>query len=61
MLTDKPVPRYILAIPVVWTFCAVVPVVSGIYEDAGLILAGMVCIPMLLRRDRHKPDIQSNE
>lgn len=58
MLTDRRIPRHILAVPVIWSICAVVPVVSGIYEDAGLILAGLICIPMLLRRDRQKPDIQ---
>lgn len=61
MLTDKKVPRYVLVIPAIWSICAVVPVVSGIYEDAGLILAGLVCIPMLLRRDGRKSDIQSHE
>jgi hypothetical protein len=54
MLTDKRVPRYVLVIPTIWSICAIVPVVSGIYEDAGLILAGLVCIPLLLRRDRQK-------
>jgi hypothetical protein len=52
MLTNKLVPRYILVIPAIWSICAIVPVVSGIYEDAGLILAGLICIPMLLKRDR---------
>jgi hypothetical protein len=59
MMTDKSIPRYVLAIPVIWSVCAVVPVMSGIYEDAGLILAGLVCIPMLLRRDARKPVTQS--
>ena len=54
MLTDKNVPRYVLVIPAIWSICAIVPVVSGIYEDAGLILAGLVCIPLLLRRNRQK-------
>ena len=60
MMTDKKVPRHVLVIPAIWSICAVVPVVSGIYEDAGLILAGVICIPMLLRRDNKKPDIQSH-
>jgi hypothetical protein len=54
MLTEKYVPRYVLVIPAIWSICAIVPVVSGIYEDAGLILAGLVCIPLLLRRNRQK-------
>jgi hypothetical protein len=54
MLTDKGVPRHVLVIPAIWSICAIVPVASGIYEDAGLILAGLVCIPLLLRRDRQK-------
>jgi hypothetical protein len=56
MMTDKKIPRYVLAIPVIWSVCAVVPVISGIYEDSGLILAGLVCIPMLLRRDAQNTD-----
>jgi len=58
MLTDKKIPRFVLVIPVIWSVCAVIPVISGIYEDAGLILAGLLCIPMLWRRDVQKPDTQ---
>jgi hypothetical protein len=58
MLTDKKIPRHVLAIPLLWSVCAVVPVISGIYEDAGLVVAGLVCIPMLYRRDKQKSDVQ---
>jgi len=58
MLTDKKVPRYVLVIPAIWSVCAIVPVVSGIYEDAGLIVAGLVCIPLLLRRDKESANAQ---
>ena len=58
MLTDKKIPRVVLVIPAIWSVCAVVPVISGIYEDAGLIIAGLICIPMLLRRDSRKPEVQ---
>lgn len=61
MLTDKMVPRYVLIIPAIWSICAIVSVLSGIYEDSGLILAGLVCIPILLRRDNPKPGKQSHE
>ena len=54
MFTDKKIPRHVFVVPVIWSACAVVPVVSGIYEDAGLIVAGLVCIPMLLRRNKQK-------
>jgi hypothetical protein len=54
MLTDKQVPRYVLVIPAIWSICAIVPVACGIYEDAGLILAGLVCIPLLLRKKTQK-------
>jgi hypothetical protein len=54
MLTNKNVPRYILVIPALWSVSAIVPVVSGIYEDAGLILAGLVCVPLLWRRKGQK-------
>jgi hypothetical protein len=61
MMTDKRISWNVLAIPAIWSVCAVVPVVSGIYEDAGLILAGLVCIPMLMRRDAQKLDIQPQQ
>jgi hypothetical protein len=61
MMTNKKVHRHVLVIPAIWSICAVVPVVSGIYEDAGLILAGAVCIPMLLRRDKTVPNDQPHE
>ena len=56
MLTNKKVPKYILTIPGIWSIAAIVPVISGIYEDAGLILAGLVCIPLLFRRDKEQTD-----
>jgi hypothetical protein len=61
MMTDKKIPRHILAVPAIWSVCAIVPIVSGIYEDTGLLLAGLICIPMLWRRDAQKPNMQSHE
>jgi hypothetical protein len=58
MMTNKKVPKYILTIPGIWSIAAIVPVISGIYEDAGLIVAGLVCIPLLLRRDKETAGAQ---
>jgi hypothetical protein len=59
MMTNKKVPPHLLAIPGIWSVCAVVPVLSGVYEDVGLILAGLVCLPLLLRRERPKGETAS--
>lgn len=52
MMTDKRVPRYILAIPTFWTLSGIVPVSMGVLEDIGLVAAGLICTPMILLRDR---------
>ncbi len=60
MLTDKKVPKHILVIPAFWALCAFVPVFSGILEDAGLVIAGLVCTPMILLRDRRSQGERTN-
>jgi hypothetical protein len=52
MLTDKKVPKSFLVIPLLLAISAFVPVSIGILEDIGLIIAGLVGIPMILLRDR---------
>jgi hypothetical protein len=51
MLADRRMPRYFLAIPILFTIGAVVPVSRGILEDIGLIVAGVVATLMILFRD----------
>jgi len=50
LLTDKPFPRYLATIPLVWSLFGVVPVMRGIGEDIGLVLSGIVGIVFLVLR-----------
>jgi len=54
MLTDKPFPRYVLVIPLIWSFCGVVPVSKGVLEDIGLICSGLCAFAFLVQRGRTK-------
>lgn len=54
LLTDKPFPRYLAAIPLIWSFCGVVPVMNGILEDIGLIFAGVCGIAFIVHRGNRK-------
>ncbi len=45
-------PKYILIIPVVYALTGFVPVILGIVEDIGLIVAGIVTGLLLVYRDR---------
>jgi hypothetical protein len=59
LLTDKRVPKLFLVIPLLWALGGVMPVLVGILEDIGLILAGVVGTAMIVYRDRKQPGIQT--
>jgi hypothetical protein len=61
MLTDKPIQKRMLVIPIVIAASAFVPVAAGIFEDIGLLIAGLVCGLMLIRSDSRKPEPQPHE
>jgi hypothetical protein len=52
LLTDKKVSKLLLIIPLLWAIGGVMPVSVGIYEDIGLIIAGVLGTAMILYRDR---------
>jgi hypothetical protein len=52
LLTDKKVSKLLLIIPLLWAVGGVMPVSVGIYEDIGLIIAGVLGTAMILYRDR---------
>ncbi|MBN1642042.1 MAG: hypothetical protein JXA09_12475 [Anaerolineae bacterium] len=60
LLTDKKAPRLFLAIPFLWALSGVIPVSIGVFEDVGLITAGVVGTAMVLYRDsqRHGGELQ---
>jgi len=51
--TDKKIPKYVLIIPFLWSLIGFSAALNlGIYEDFGLLLAGIVGTAMILIRDR---------
>jgi hypothetical protein len=51
--TRPPLPRYLLAIPLLWSLLGVSAAVTlGIREDVGLLVAGLLATALLLGRDR---------
>jgi hypothetical protein len=51
MFSDKRLPIHFLVIPILFTIGAVMPVLRGILEDVGLIVAGVVGTVMILYMD----------
>ena len=44
MLAEGKLPRYLLIIPLIEALTAVVPVIAGVYEDIGLLAAGVIML-----------------
>lgn len=53
MLTRKKIPKLLLIIPFFYSLSGIIWIAQGIYEDIGLVAAGLICVPLLLWRD-HK-------
>ena len=53
--TDKKLPLFIIVIPVLWSIIGFTAALSlGIYEDIGLLIAGVVASSMIVVRNRRK-------
>lgn len=53
LLTDKPVSKYLLIIPLIWSLLGFSAALNlGILEDSGLIIAGITSVFLLIIRDR---------
>jgi hypothetical protein len=52
LLADKKLPWYVFAIPLFYSFGGIVPIVSGIHEDIGLVVGGVLALIFLLGRHR---------
>lgn len=50
--TEKPIPKIVPVIPVIYALSGFVPVKLGVVEDIGLIVAGIVTGLLLIYRDR---------
>jgi hypothetical protein len=50
--TDKPVPKYVLLVPFLAAIGAVQAISIGVWEDIGLVIAGLVGTGLILYRDR---------
>jgi Family of unknown function (DUF6064) len=57
LLTEPPVSKYLLVVPLVWAVTSGLsaPLNFGIYEDLGLVTAGVVGTALLIWRDRRVP------
>jgi hypothetical protein len=55
LLTASRVPKYLLAVPFIWSITSGIsaPLNYGVYEDVGLVVAGVVGTGLLIWRDRH--------
>jgi hypothetical protein len=50
--TDRPVPKYVLIVPFLASIGAVQAISIGVWEDVGLVIAGLVGTGLILYRDR---------
>lgn len=55
MLTQKRVPKLLLFFPFLYSVTGFFPISMGILEDVGLLLSGLICAPLILRRDHRLP------
>jgi hypothetical protein len=59
MLADTKLPKYLLVVPLLWAISAYVPVSRRVFEDIGLIIAGVVGTVLMLIRDSKKQIVAS--
>ena len=52
MLTSNSFPKYLLVIPFLWTLAGIPPISVGIYEDIGMLTAGITGTYLILMKDR---------
>ena len=52
MWTDRPVPKTVLVIPVLYALSGVIPASIGVVEDVGLVALGLAAGLLILYRDR---------
>jgi hypothetical protein len=50
--TDRPVPKYVLLVPFLAAIGAIQAISIGVWEDIGLVIAGLVGTGLILHRDR---------
>lgn len=55
LLTDRHVPYHLLLIPFLWALAGLLWVNSGMVEDIGLVLSGLLAVGLLLYRDATRP------
>ena len=56
LMTDRSVPVYLFAIPLLWSVAGMVWITQGMIEDVGLVLSGPVATVLLLYRDFVRPE-----
>lgn len=61
LLTASPVPKYVLAIPLLWSLAGVVPISWGVLEDIGMLVAGVFATAAIVYRDRGRWELEMAE
>jgi len=54
LLWSERLPKYIVAIPFLYSLSGIIPICMGILEDIGLVVIGLIVTIMILYRDRIK-------
>jgi hypothetical protein len=54
LLTTSRVPKYVLAIPLLWSLMGVVPISWGILEEIGMLVVGVFATAAIVYRDRER-------
>ena len=54
LLTEKPVPRYVMIIPFIWGLVGIMWAALGVTEDIGLIVTNLIGPALICYRDRGK-------
>jgi hypothetical protein len=54
LCTNKSFPKFLLVIPVVWSFIGFsASLLFGVYEDIGLLVSALITVPAIIIRDKH--------
>jgi hypothetical protein len=62
LIARPPLPRHLLAIPLIWAILAPLAAVGrGVYEDAYLAIIGVCAVVLVLIRDRHRRAASTRE
>ena len=53
MLSSQKIPKILLVLPFLYSLSGILWITIGIWEDSGLILASIICVFLILKRDKN--------